>query len=206
MALQVLGVEVGLCAVRTREFSISVFDGDDGALCSTSASSGSGRSSRSTGQNSPAALGADDMCWSVVSESNGLGLHDIAGLAVRRGDARLLLRHDAAGRHRSQGRRSTPAGRSWGNGLLARRGCGLGHHACGCGISTLVRRGGILALLMLGHGVDTTVPTRLRGLGLVVGRHVMRRIGGVRGARSTRRVRVASVHSGLHVCGGLQWR
>lgn len=62
MALQVLGVQVGLVTVRAREFSIRILGRNGGALGSTVNAVGDGSSTtRNTRQDTTAALRAHDL-------------------------------------------------------------------------------------------------------------------------------------------------
>lgn len=108
-----LGVEVSLCAVRARELSISILDGDNGVL-GTSSSSLSSRASRSTRKNSSAALRSNNVGRLITILEHGVGLHERTR-SVGRGYTGLG--HDATGGHRAQNRRSTATRRRGSNGL-----------------------------------------------------------------------------------------
>lgn len=108
-----LGMEVSLGAVRAREFSIGVLDRDNSVLRARS-SSLSGRASRSTGQNSSAALRSNNVGRLITILEHGVGLHERTR-SVGRGYTGLG--HDATGGHGAQNRRSAAARRRGSNGL-----------------------------------------------------------------------------------------
>lgn len=177
MALQVLGVQVRLGAVRAREFAVSILNGDDGVL---RAGRGGSRAARSARQNAATALGANN-----VSRSLSIGQYTVVRHAV--GSARLG--HHTRLRHRTQDRRSAAASGS--NGLRVAARAGL--HAVG-----LVRVG------VLGHGVDARTTATLGALG--VARRQVGRVGSVGSSRGARGVRVAAVHRLHRGSRGLQRR
>jgi len=143
VTLQMLCVQIGLCAMGARKLSISVLDRNHRVLSTTGASGGGGRSTGSTGQNTASALRANNVSRLLAFMlENGALLHH-AG-SVGRGDAGLG--HDTTGRHRAQHRRPSATDGRGCNGLRVRRGGRrLGHHGTGCAIS-LGRR-----VLALGH-------------------------------------------------------
>ena len=106
MALQVLGVQVCLGAVRARELAVRILDRNNGALRRTGSGGGGGRPAGSAGKNAPAALRAHDVGWLLRVLKDRVGLHQRTG-TIRRGDAGL--RHDAAGGHRAQDGRPAAA-------------------------------------------------------------------------------------------------
>lgn len=187
VTLQMLGVEVGLRAVRAWELAIRIFLRDL-VLVDRSGSWGS-RSARGTGKNAAAALRTDHVGGLLVIREHGLG-HQWA-LSVGRGHA--LLGHDAASRHRPQDRGTPCAGcRSRGDGLrVSHSGRGLRKHSGGRSRVALVG-----LLVVTGHhlvGAATTISVRRRGVVVHGGAR------GVWGSRRARRVGVAPVRSpGLH--------
>lgn len=191
MALQVLGVEIGLGAVRAGEFSVCILDRDDGVLCASSRSLSS-RPSGSAGQDSTTSLRSNNVGRLLAVLEERVGLHQRTG-AIRRSHTRLG--HEATRRHGAQDGRTTSANRRRSNWLRVRdRGGGLRHHGSRGGIA-LVR------VRVLGHGVNSRSRTRLRSL--LVARKVIWgwRVGS---AGSSRCMRVASVQR-LHRNGmGLQ--
>lgn len=193
VALQVFSMEVSLSAVRARELSIGILDGNNSVLRASS-SGLSSRASRSTRQYSSAALRSNNVGWLLTILEDGVGLHERTR-AVRRGYTRLG--HDAAGGHGAQNWRSAATRRRGSNGLRVRdRSGGLRHHTSRSSIA-LVR------VWVLGHGVDARTVARLRGLLLVAGQVL---VWSVWSARSSRRMRVAAVER-LHGHGmGLQRR
>jgi len=141
MALQMLGMEVSLGAVRAREFAISVFHGDHSVL-GTGASGRGGRSSRSAGKDTASSLGTNNVSRRLTLRHDGLRLHE-RSRTIGRSNTRLG--HDATRRHRSQHRRTATTGRGWRDGLRMRGSSGrLGHHggrsAIALGRRVLVRR------------------------------------------------------------------
>lgn len=193
VALQMLSMEVSLCAVRAGEFSISVLDRNNSVLgaCSSGLSS---RASRSTRQDSPAALGSNNVSGLLTIVDDGVGLHERTG-AVGRGYTGLG--HNATGGHGAQNWRSAATRRRGSNGLRVRnRSGGLRHHTSRGSIA-LVR------IRVLGHGVHARTVAGLRSLLLVAGQIL---VWSVWSARSSRRMRVAAVER-LHGNGmGLQRR
>lgn len=188
-----LGVEVSLCAVRARELSISILDGNNSVLGAGS-SSLSSRASRSTRQNSSAALRSNNVGRLVTILEHGVGLHERTR-SVGRGYAGLG--HDATGGHGAQNRRSAATRRRGSNGLRVRDRSGSLRHHTSRGSIALVR------VRVLGHGVHARTVARLRGLLLVAGQVL---VWSVWSARSSRCVRVAAVER-LHGHGmGLQRR
>lgn len=146
VALEVLGVKIGLRAVRAGEFPIRILDGDNGALGGAGPGSGSGRSSRGAGKDASAALGADNMRRLVTVLHDRIGLHHGAGSVGRRDTG---LRHDAARRHRAQDGRATTASGSGGNRLRMRGGRGGLRHHGGRGTVAMV-----WGVRVLAHRVD----------------------------------------------------
>lgn len=188
-----LGMEVSLGAVRARELSISIFDGDNSIL-GTSSSRLSSRASRSTRQYSSAALRSNNVGRLLTILEDGVGLHERTR-SVGRGYTGLG--HNATGGHGAQNRRSTATRRRGSNGLRVRdRSGSLRHH-------TSRRSIALVRVRVLGHGVDARTVARLRGLLLVAGQVL---VWSVWSARSSRCVRVAAVER-LHGHGmGLQRR
>lgn len=118
MALQVLGVQVSLSAMRAGEFAISVLLRDHGAL-SRSGSRRSGRSSRRAGQNTTASLGANNMGRLLSLLQDGLLVRH---QRTRVGRRHAGLGHDATGGHGTE--HGGSARRRGRNGLRVRRGDG----------------------------------------------------------------------------------
>jgi hypothetical protein len=141
MALEMLGMEVSLGAVRAREFAISVLHGNHGVLGASTGGRGS-RSSRSTWKDTASSLGANNVSRRLTLGHDGLRLHKRSRAIGRRN---TRLGHDATRRHRSQHRRTATTGRGWRDRLRMRGSSGrLGHHgsrgAIALGRRVLVRR------------------------------------------------------------------
>jgi hypothetical protein len=189
----VLGMKISLGAVRARELSIGIFDGDNSVLRAGSCSLSS-RSSGSTGQDSSTTLRSNNVSGLIAFLKDGVGLHE-GTRAVGRGHAGLG--HNATGGHGAKNWRSTTSRRRGSNRLRVRHGRGsLRHHTSRCGIA-LVR------VRVLGHGIHPRTVARLRSL-LLVARQILG--WSIWGTRSSRRMRVASVER-LHGNGmGLQRR
>jgi hypothetical protein len=192
MALQVLGVQVRLGAVRARKLAIGILDGNDGVLRSRGAGSGSSRTAGSAGQDATATLRSNDVSRLLSVLHDTVGLHQRARTVGRR-DAGLA--HETARRHGTQDRRTATTSGSGSNRLGVRGGGSrLRHHG---------RRGAILLRVrvrVLGHArVHAAATARLRGL-RIAGRQVVGRVWRV-GRTRARGMRVASVE-GLHGAGG----
>lgn len=100
MALQMLRMQVSLCAVRAGKLSVCVL-GRDSSLAGSSCGRSS-RSSRRTGQDTAASLRAHNMGWCFAFLQHALLCHQRA-LAIRRVHA--CLRHHSRCWHWSQNRR-----------------------------------------------------------------------------------------------------
>lgn len=193
MALEMLGVQVRLGAVRARELAIGILDGNDGVLRGRGASSGSGRSAGSAGQDATAALRTNNVSRLLSILEDAVGLHQGAGSVGRR-DAGLA--HETARRHGTQDRRAATTSRGGSNGLrVSGGGRGLRHHGSRGAVGLVRRRVGVL-----GHArVHAAAGTSLGGL-RITRRHVVGRVWRVWGP-GARGMRVASVE-GLHAGGG----
>lgn len=193
MALQVLGVQIGLGAVRARKLAIGILDGNDRVLCSRGTGGGSSRATRGAGQDTSATLRAYHMSRLLrVAQDTVVG-HERTR-PVGRADA--ILAHETTGRHGTQDRRSATTSRRGSDGLrvrVRRSSGGAGHHGLRSAVAG-VRRVGVLS-----HRVHAASSTGLGAL-RVAGRQVVRRVWRVR-RTSARSVRVATVE-GLHARGG----
>jgi hypothetical protein len=126
MALEMLGMEVSLSAVRAWKFAISVLHRNHGVLGTGTSSRGS-RSSRSAGEYATSPLRANNMSRRLILGHNGLRLHK-RSRAV--GGRNTSLGHDATRWHRAQHRRTATTSRGWRDRLRMRGSSSrLGHHA-----------------------------------------------------------------------------
>lgn len=114
MTLQMLSVKVCLGAVRAREFAICVLLGDLG-LGRSSSRGWRSRPTRSAGQDSPAALGANHVSGLVILLENRWLCHHGT---LRVGRSQATLGHDTASWHGSQDWRDATAGRGRGRDRL----------------------------------------------------------------------------------------
>jgi hypothetical protein len=187
MALKMLRVEVSLGTVRTGELPVSIFDRNNGTLRVTGAGLGRGRAARSTGQDAPAALRADNVSWSIfLLENSGDGGHHRQHVVAPRLLVAIVnvLLQNASGRHRPKDRRAAVSSRGRRDWLRVRRGSGgLGHHTSRGAVSLVRRR----------VSIDGPTARSLRSL-LLVRRNIMCRVGRVWCSWSTRGVGVATIH------------
>lgn len=189
MTLQMLGMKIGLGAVRARKLAVRILLGD--RVLGGGARSRSGRPARSTREDASAALGTDNVSRLVAT----LGQHAVLAHhgALNVGGANASLRHSAS-RHRAENRWSPGAGRRWGRGnWLRMRGSGRGvrHHGGGAGGIALS------GIAVVHHGVvssaaSSTLVGRRRVTGHVVGD------GSIGSGRRPRTVGIVPVRRLLH--------